>query len=73
MDVTDFPSQSSEIQKGIEQQMTLSRTSGCATIAIVALKAVITTQTKRLAKDSQSESIIVWVTTREEGLKALAA
>src|SRR5512139_852792 len=48
-DITDFPAQSQEIQKGIEDQMRLIANSGCTKIAMVAPPAITAMLTKRLA------------------------
>lgn len=71
-DMTRFPPQPEEVQKGAEGHMAYGFAHGCAKSVAVVPKTVIAMQAKRLAQGAGASSKMAFVATRQEALDWLA-
>ena len=72
-DMADYPPQSDEVQRGHELMMALSAKSGMTRAALLIPKVVTTMQNKRSAAKTNTDDLIVFVTTLAEAERALTA
>jgi hypothetical protein len=72
-DLTEHPAQSEKVQKVHESLMAFSASQGMSRFALIVPKTVVAMQLRRLAGSSDAGKIANWVTTRDEGLRALKA
>lgn len=70
-DLTEHPAQDDQIQAGHEGLMAHSAQQGMRKAALVVPRAVMAMQMKRLAQSSQTESVITFVSTVDEGRRLL--
>lgn len=72
-DMTEFPPQTAEIQRKAEEMIGHSFANGAARAALIAPKAVISLQAKRLASNAGVAERVTFVATRQEALDWLAS